>query len=152
MGSRIVAAALIGAACLNCSAEAQDTLPGDVTFVVPLNLTRLSPYIERVAVSCRFGDLDDPRMTLSMNQEIPVSSGQVVGDAVIVVPVDPYAALFKPAQTLSYECTLSGLIGGSRSGTQADPMITGWVRLDDKLEPSIALSPPPTPIKGMFVW
>lgn len=152
MSSKIHWAVLIAATVgLPRSAEAQSSLPGDVAFDVPVNLTRLSRFIERVAVECRFGDLTDDLKTLSSRQEIPVSAGQVVGDVRVVVSVDPYAATFKPGQTLNYECTLSGLIVRDPS-TGEGPTITGWQRLDDKLEPSVAVSPLPAPLTGSFVW
>lgn len=36
------------------------TIPGDATFEVPVNLTRLSSYVSKVAVTCQFGSTIDP--------------------------------------------------------------------------------------------
>ena len=143
---------LIAAGVLFASAvPAQTTLPGNVTFVVPLNLTQLSRYIQRVAVACRLGRLSDPRATLSANQEVGVTAGQVVSELQVTVAVDPYAVPFKQGDTLNYECTLSGLVVNN-DGTGEGPRVTGWVRLDSRPEASVAVSPSPAPITGSFVW
>lgn len=128
------------------------TIPGDVTFEVPLNLTRLSPYLSKVAVTCMFGPKIDPNMgmtsqgtdVLSNRVELPVSAGQVVTIARVVIAV-PSTPLYKPRQVLNYHCALSAL--------SSDPKASGWIPLGQKAVPtSLQISPSPLPITGTFTW
>ena len=128
------------------------TIPGDVTFEVPLNLTRLSPYLSKVAVTCMFGPKIDPNMgmtsqgtdVLSNRVELPVSAGQVVTTARVVIGV-PSTPLYKPGQVLNYQCTLTAL--------STDPKASGWKPLDQKAAvPSLQVSPSPLPITDTFIW
>ena len=98
------------------------TIPGDVTFEVPINLTRLSPSLSKVAVTCALGLTSDPtRLIHSMDTtyskegdvffnrvELPVSAGQVVTTARVVIAV-PSFAMFKPGAVLNYQCALSAM-------------------------------------------
>jgi hypothetical protein len=129
------------------------TIPGDVTFEVPINLTRLSPYLSKVAVTCMFGTTIDPNMgmtssgtdVLSNRVELPVSAGQVVTTARVVVAV-PSTPLFKPGQILNYQCDLSALSSEPMAGS-------GWQPLGQKAAAvSLQVSPSPFPIKNTFIW
>lgn len=128
------------------------TIPGDVTFEVPLNLTRLSPYLSKVAVTCMFGPKIDPNMgmtsqgtdVLSNRVELPVSAGQVDTTARVVIAV-PSTPLYKPKQVLTYHCALTAL--------SSAPKASGWIALGGKIPvTSLQVSPVPVPITGIFIW
>lgn len=131
------------------------TIPGDVTFEVPVNLTRLSPYLSKVAVTCQFGlkivsDLGTIGTTsgatgvLYKMVELPVSAGQVVTTAHVVVTV-PSTPDFKPGQSLMYQCALTALSSEPGAGS-------GWQPFDPKNGASFNVSPTPLPITGKFEW
>lgn len=131
------------------------TIPGDVTFEVPVNLTRLSPYVSKVAVTCQFGSTIDLNIgTVGMTSgatgvlykmvELPVSAGQVVTTAHVVVTV-PSTPDFKPGQSLMYQCALTALSSEPGVGS-------GWQPFDPKYGTSFNVSPTPLPITGKFVW
>jgi len=129
------------------------TVPGDVTFEVPINLTRLSPYLSKVAVTCMFGPRIDPNMgmtsqgtdVLSNRVELPVSAGQVVTTARVVIAV-PTTPPYKPGQVLTYQCALSALSSEPMAGS-------GWQPLDQKAPvASLQVSPMPLPITNTFIW
>lgn len=131
------------------------TIPGDVTFEVPVNLTRLSSYISKVAVTCQFGSTIDPNIgtigttsgatgVLYKKVELPVSAGQVVTTAHVVVTV-PSTTDFKPAQSLMYQCALTALSSEPGVGS-------GWLPFDPKYGTSFNVSPTPLPITNTFNW
>lgn len=129
-----------------------EVIPGDVTFEVPINLTRLSSALTKVAVTCMVGRTIDPNKgftssgidILSNRVEFPVSAGQVVTTARIVIAA-PATPLYKPGEVLTYECALSGL--------SSDPMAGGWQPLGGKVPvASLQVSPVPVPIRGTFNW
>jgi len=147
-----LAAFLLGLLSITNS-PAADTISGDVTFEVPVNLTRLSPYVSKVAVTCRFGPRLDADMgmtssvrdVLSNRVELPVSAGQVVTTARVVVAV-PSTPLYKPKQLLNYECALTALTSEPIAGS-------GWQPFDMKAKgDSLQVSPMPVPITGSFTW
>lgn len=122
------------------------SIPGDVTFEVPLNLTRLSPYISMVAVTCKFGrDITYDRETQTNRVELPVAAGQVVTTVSVVVAA-PTTTIFKPGEKLEYECALTALSSEPRAGS-------GWQPFDPKaMGESLHVSPTPLPIKDSFTW
>jgi len=130
-----------------------ETIPGDVTFEVPVNLTRLSPYVSKVAVICMFGPNIEPgigitsssRDVLSNRVELPVSAGQVVTTARVVIAI-PTTPPYKPGQVLNYQCALNALSSEPMAGS-------GWQPLDQKAPvASLQVSPSPVPITGTFTW
>lgn len=129
------------------------TIPGDVTFEVPINLTHLSPYLSKVAVTCMVGPTIDPNMgmtssgkdVLSNRVELPVSAGHIVTTARVVIAV-PATPPYKPGQVLNYECALTALSSDPKAGS-------GWQPLDQKAAAaSLQVSPTPLPIKNTFIW
>jgi hypothetical protein len=141
MQSRIFIATLIVSAIGMASrAAAQETVQSnDVTFEVPLSLTRLSPNISRVAVTCTVNYLRTPT---TARVEIPVAAGDVIGTVPVVVVLS--ATDFKQGATVSYECTLTGFSTDLRMG--------GWLPFDPKNGESFTVSPAPKPILGTFTW
>ena len=145
-------------------AAAQDTpVPGDVTFEVPLNLTRLAPDITRVAVWCSISTsaLANPRIIrgqvaanqLSAQVEEPVANGRVVKTVRVTVAV-PRGTLRADAtgQSADYKCTLSGYSVGI-PGRTSQGWAAGWDRFDEKQDKaSFRLTPTPADITGNFTW
>jgi hypothetical protein len=153
MQTKVTIAALFLCLSMLFGEVSAQTVPGDVTFEVPINLTRLSPYLSKVAVTCQFGTMIDPYIgttssgkdVLFNRVELPVSAGQVVTTARVVIAV-PATPPYKPGQVLNYECALSAL--------SSDPMGgNGWQPLSQKVPvASLQVSPVPVPITGTFTW
>jgi hypothetical protein len=134
------------------------TIPGDVTFEVPLNLTQLWAEITKVDVTCVISSdalVGTRYKKINGHVEFPVASGQLVTTARVVVAVaptaftDPTGAITgspngKPA---TYACSLSGfnMLPSNYGG--------GWHQFsaDNTIE-SFRISPTPSPITGKFVW
>lgn len=134
------------------------TVPGDVTFDVPLNLTRLWGEITKVAVFCKISSdalVGTRNKQLQAQLELPVAAGQLVTTARVVVSVpstaftDPTMAITgsptgKPA---SYQCSLSGfsMLPASNGG--------GWNTFSaESTNMAFRLTPTPSAIAGSFVW
>ena len=134
------------------------SIPGDVTFDVPLNLTRLWGEITKVAVWCKISSdalVGTRNKRLQTQLELPVAAGQLVTTARVVVAVpstaftDPTGAITgsptgKPA---TYQCSLSGF--SALPSTYGG----GWnVFSADSTNQAFHLTPTPSPISGNFVW
>lgn len=132
------------------------SIPGDVTFEVPLNLTRLAPDITKVMVTCSItSDAFPMRMVKSRavkqprgaQVELPVSAGQLVTTARVIVPItvdnfmDPVTMIRQDptGKSAEYQCDLTGFTGVWQVPTPKNPN-------------PLRLSPAPTPITGKFVW
>lgn len=110
MSLRIFAAASAISLALSATAAAQSN---DVTFTIPLNLTRLLPDLSKVAVECTIqgGGATSPlfvfgRDGVTGRTEINVTGGQVVATAAVLIPV---GTANPPVGTnVPYSCTLSG--------------------------------------------
>jgi len=141
------------------------TIPGDVTFEVPLKLTRLSPYLTKMAVTCMIAPnidirlLIDPRLNpnigttnrdntvLSKSMEFSVSAGQVDGTLQVVIAVPTTSSPYKPKAVLSYQCALFGVSSDPKA------LSSGWTHLGGKVPgASLEVSPKPVPISGTFTW
>jgi len=141
------------------------TIPGDIIFEVPLNLTRLSPLLSKMAVTCMVApNIDfklpiDPRLPIDPNigttspnkdvlfkrMEFPVSAGQVVGTVQIVIAV-PATPPYRPGAELNYQCALSALRSDPNFGSR-------WEHLGGAVsKASLQVSPVPAPINGTFTW
>lgn len=121
---------------------------GDVTFKVPLNLTKLSTDIAKVRVSCRLQSTvlttinaeGQQTNSMSVTTEIPVSNGQVVTTATVVLS---NFSLTNPAgATASYQCSLMGFdrTGNGSNFSESHP------------DPKYRLTPAPAPLAGTFMW
>lgn len=131
-------------------AGAQTTTGGDVTFRVPLNLTRISPDIATIVVACRLesaaiGDQNgqpivDRTSRLDRQQEFPVTGGQVITTATIVFSIP---SLVDPSRYPAiYGCRLLGITKSGMSG--------GFSATSTDL--AFRLSPTPAVIEGTFTW
>jgi hypothetical protein len=119
------------------------TVPGDLTLDVPMNLTRLSPFIASVAVTCTL-QAPGVRGPLTSRKEVAVSAGQLVGSIQVVFPASQTASFMKG--TVDYECVLTAF------STDPDPKgVRGWHTFD-KLGEALVVSPVPGPVKGDFIW
>jgi hypothetical protein len=142
---------------LSQAVEAQ-TVPGDVTFEVPVNLTRLWGEITKVAVWCKISSealIGTRNKQLQAQLELPVAAGQLVTTARVVVIVsstaftDPTMKITGSpiGQPATYQCSLSGfsMLPTTNGG--------GWnVFSADSTNPAFRLTPTPAPIGGNFVW
>jgi hypothetical protein len=136
-----IATLIVGALGMTSEVAAQETVQSDdVTFEVPLNLTRLSPSISRVAVTCAV-NAARVRTNPTGRVEIDVTAGEVMGTAPVVVALS--AADFKEGDTVSYECTLTAF--------SAD-RLAGWQPFHPRSGEAFTVSPEPKPIVGTFVW
>ena len=148
MVSRLSIAILAG-----CLVVAQDLVVaqapgGDVTFKVPLNLTKLSTDITKVRVSCRLTSTalvavnSSGQLTHDMvvGTDVPVSNGQVVTTATLVFS---NFTLTNPAGvSASYQCTLMGF----------DNTGNGSNFSESSADPRFRLTPTPAPLPGTFTW
>jgi len=120
----------------------------DVTFKVPLNLTKLSPDITKVSVRCR---LDSTALvgvngsgqqthTLTVTTEVPVSNGQVVTTLTIVF--SQFTLVNPTGVSASYGCNLTGTdkTGAVSSFTDSNPL------------PQFRVTPTPRDLAGTFTW
>lgn len=149
--SKLFAAVLLSSVVPTLAvAQPTSTVPGDVTFNVPLDLSRLDPSITRVAVTCKLGlegeNLSSPSSldVLMGRVEIPVADGRVVGTVGVVIDVPPEPR-FKPGQAMRYECSLTAL--SSASGTGG-----GWQSFDAKNGPIFTVTPQPVTLRDTFNW
>lgn len=163
MRLQIHAALLMCALILPGSAFAQ-TIPGDVTFEVPLNLTRLAPEIRQIDITCyitgegipnpRAGTRGAPREGRFTGQVVlDVTQGRLVTTANVVVPVQTADYSILTGKTANYECMITAYSAGIRSvrGTTGSP--AGWGFLDaNSTNPAFRFSPTPQRITGSFVW
>lgn len=136
-------------------------IPGDVTFEVPLNLTRLASDITKVKVGCSITSAAFPKQPetkviqiISAQVELPVSAGQLVTTARVTVPitadnfVDPVTMIRQDptGKSAEYQCDLRGFTGVWQ-------VFTGVSQVPNEKNPNpIRLSPAPVPITGTFTW
>jgi len=145
MGTRtILATATLLASLVAATAFAQST-SGDVTFEVPVNLSRLHPDISTLAVECTAADRPD----VSQNKDTPrgrrefnVTNG--LGSDTLMVTVPTASRGWRLGTVVYYECRLRGL--NRRSGE--------WREFaeKDKVGSPFLVTPTPAPIKGEFTW
>lgn len=150
-------AVAIGTLLFSQGVESQ-TVPGDVTFEVPLSLKQLWGEITKVAVSCKISSdalVGTRNKQLQAQLELPVAAGQLVTTARVVVSV-PSTAFTDPTMVItgsptgkpaSYQCSLSGfsMLPATNGG--------GWKVFDAaSTNPSFRLTPTPLPIEGTFAW
>ncbi len=149
--STIVATCLLAASGSNTA----QTTSGDVTFRLPLDLSQLSSDIAKIAVACSISSDAIPqgpnppldpkgvpmRPKLAKQVEIPVSAGQLVTTAIIVVPV---SGLDNPVgKTANYDCSITGY----------STALQQWSRFEEgHTTAAFRLSPTPPYITGSFVW
>ena len=149
MASRLSLAILV--ACLVAAPDlAVAQVPGgDITFKVPLNLTKLSADLVNVKVSCSVQSTVlsayNPQLGRQVNYvqvstDVPVSNGQVVATATVVLT--NYTLTNPAGATGSYTCFLRGT---DRTG------LTGSFTLGNPYA-TFRLTPEPANITGTFTW
>jgi hypothetical protein len=154
-----VATALVCISVLPVSGVAQSPA-GEVTFEVPLQLTRLAPDITKVRVMCVITSSAFETLVIEgvasravMSQvEIPVTGGQVVTNATVVVAI-PAGALTNPEKaSADYECSIMGYSIG-RPTVPRGTTGAGWDGFDaGQRKPSFQITPTPANIVGKFPW
>jgi len=137
--------AMLSTICWFAMTAAAFAGPYDVTFQVPLNLTRMSPEITKIRVLCSISTTAITSSTGSHNVsnavELPVSGSQVVTTANVVVPVTTLDTS-NGNTSASYTCTIDG-----QSLTNSR-----WTSFDERAVGAFKLSPTPQPITGTFTW
>lgn len=120
----------------------------DVTFSMPLNFTRLSSDIAKIAVYCYIDSaaLTPPKPGESSRAgkqvEYPVAGGKVVTTATVVVPI---GILVDPAgKQATYTCNVTGFSTALNKWDKFDPSQT---TLAFKLSPAS-----PQSVSGTFNW
>ena len=119
----------------------------DVTFQVPVNLTRLSADLTKVAVYCEITSdalpLIGPVHKATKQVELTPSGGQLVQTVSVVVPI-PILDTSNGKTAAAYQCMLSGF---SQS-------LQRWSPFGDSqtLPVQFRLSPSPQSLIGNFTW
>jgi hypothetical protein len=152
MNAHVARATMIGLAVIAVAAPAgaQQT-PVEVTFAVPLNLTRLPSNIPKVRVRCELNSqafANSASSTLlrpyqrTVELEIPVSQGDVVQTAQLVITLQPQELDNPSGKQASYECELRAFISTQQA----------WMSFDSRAGSQAFLTPAPVLITGAFVW
>jgi hypothetical protein len=123
----------------------------DVTFAVPVNLTKLSPSISKITVYCFIDSGALPQLSGQQNAlrrvqnqvEITVSGGQVVQTVNVVVPVGSLD--LSKGTSATYACKLSGYSDRTKITLQFsdNPPAT---------QSEFRVSPTPSDLNGTFNW
>ena len=163
MRLRIQAAFLTSVLMLPGFASAQ-TIPGDVTFEVPLDLTRLAPEVRQIDIICYItGDgIPNPRAgargagaqgRFSGHVVLDIVRGRLVTMANVVVPVQTTDYQILTGKTANYQCMITAYSAGIRVARGSGGSPAGWGFLDaNSTNPAFRFSPTPQPLTGSFVW
>lgn len=151
MRCRIIPAALTGLSLCAPGALAAQTssVVASITFVVPVNLTQLSPDLEKVRLACVIAS--SPVFVIptgygpspNAEDEMPVMNGQVVTTLRAVIFIQSSWLQDPIGKDADYGCALEGF---SKS-------LARWDRFADNApDPVFRLKPTPQSIWGKFVW
>ena len=150
MKPRISSGILTVACCLAMTGAVAVAQTPDVTFKAPVNVTRLPPDITKVQVDCMITSSalpPDPRGATGHAggfQELPVSGGQVVTTATVVVPIPSLnTSANASAASATYMCRLTGF---------SQPLNQWGEFSDTQTIPAFRISPTPPNITGTFNW
>lgn len=136
-------AALSGICLLIAVVVASAQATNDVTFKIPVNLTRLSQELTQVNITCEISSSRLPdRKPVFSGVLLPVVNGQVVTTATFVAAVPPLTYSPSTGGTAAYECTIFGVDGQSRA----------HLFQQDSPDPVARVSPTPAPLRGSFLW
>lgn len=152
MNSRFIAAGVAATLAVLAVgfARAQST-SSDVTFEIPLNLTRIHPAVTSFKVSCTITSMGLRQYTTgsvtsrsrSGETIVAVTAGSIVQTIQVVVPlVDQDFSNNASGKPADYDCRLFFHDPGGRST---------WLELRHA-DPLKALTPTPQPLRGSFVW
>jgi hypothetical protein len=150
MTIRLIATMTAAGLLVHTGSVAAQSPQSAITFTVPVNLTQLSPDIAKVSVTCSIGssaipnDLQGNAVRLQKTMEFPVSGGQLVTTATVVVAVPP---LDNPVgKSATYDCDIMGF----------STLRQQWHNFDTAFDISglymFVVSPKPSRITGSFVW
>lgn len=133
-------------AALASGLAAAQTAPLDVTFAIPVNLTRLPPDLTRISLRCTIDSRELASKTLHGQAELPVVQGEVVTTAQVVVPVAAAELRASAAGTAAgYTCRLFGFHEHPNNAWHE-------FQLTSSADTTCRLTPRPTPISGSFNW
>ena len=150
MPFRIVPAVLAGLALFTPGALAAQTptVATTVTFVVPVDLTQLSPGLEKVRLACGVssaalvvpsGSVRGP----AAEDEMVVTSGQLVTTLRVVIPILSSWLQDPIGKRADYGCHLEGYSNS----------LGRWDTFSDTAtDPAFRLRPTPPNVSGSFVW
>lgn len=141
---------LLGAALLLVAITAPRSLSAQtmITLEVPVNVTKLSPDVQKIRVMCNLSsDAIVPRSvgeapSVTSIDEVPVVGGQAVSTLRVVFTF-PVGALKEPiGKNARYDCSLMGVTS------------TGTGGFSDTIASTLPLymKPPPPTLSGNFVW
>jgi hypothetical protein len=132
-------------AALAAGPAAAQTAPVDVTFAIPVNLTRLPPELTQISLRCRVESPELASRTLDGQVDLPIVQGEVVTTVQVVVPVAAAELRASAAGTpASYTCRLFAYHQQANSA---------WHDLHASGNDVICgLMPRPSPITGTFNW
>lgn len=136
----------IAAICLLAASGAvwsQSPSNNDVTFRIPVNLTRLSPDLVSVVVSCVITSSRIPNTKAAYGGvTLPVANGQVQTTAMVVVAVPPLNYDSYGGGSAGYECELFAV-----------DKVSHVVHFQaNGQEPASRVSPTPGKLTGSFMW
>lgn len=152
MQTRVLVAAVVAFIALLPISGAAQSPAVEVTFQVPLNLTRLEPDITRVRVSCTIASRALNFLARDDNNrrgqvEIPVTGGEVRTTATVVVAIPAGVLQHPETEGADYECSIAGFSVGSR-GTDE-----GWDLFNaNQAKLSFRITPTPANLVGKFPW
>lgn len=140
---------ILSVGCLLAMTATGVAQSSDVTFQVPLNLTRLSADLTKVAVYCEITSNALPIVAAlgtgraQKQVELTPSAGQLVQTVSVVVPITTLDTS-NGKTAADYKCTLSGF---SQS-------LQRWSPFGDSqsLAVQFRLSPAPPAMTGNFTW
>lgn len=153
MLSRIAPTAVLSCLAVFCAGDAgAQAAPPNVTFEVPLNLTKLPSQIQKVRLLCSIASSalqpgSDGLRRRYGELEIPVSQGAVAQTVQVVVTLTDQDLGNNPSgQPASYTCELAGF---------STTVARGWATFHGSTQndPLFFLAPaPPSSLTGSFVW
>jgi hypothetical protein len=153
MNAHVACTTMIGLTVIAVAGAARaPQAPVEVTFAVPLNLTRLPSNVPKVRVRCELnsGAFADSANTAlvrpyqrTVQKEITVSQGDAVQTAHLVITIQPGELDNPSGKQATYECELRAF----------DATQQAWVFFGARSSQShVELTPTPAPITGAFVW
>lgn len=140
--------AILALATLAAGRAAAQTAPANVTFAIPVNLTRLPAELTRVKLVCSLHSSGLQPGHYVGETELTVLQGEVVQTAQVVVPVTEANLNNASGRSATYECRLSGFHNSPQISIQ-----NAWHSLHMPGNDMVCrLTPLPAPISGSFIW
>ena len=146
VGQALLAAVI--AILVSANTRGQALPSADVTFQVPVQLSRLPSNLSKIRVDC---DIRDPGEKLAAHRgfvDVPIVAGAVNQTVTVTVPVPGAAVSGLSGQRASYTCRLFGW--------KTVTSVSDWVLLSSVSQtfgaPTPVLTPDQASLAGIFVW